>query len=109
MTKYYVIEVTDTAFNPQDAELFSTQSRPFAKIVEISTIPAIYNSSKEECLQGWCGTTQGLCVDAHGVFETLEAAQDFVEKKFPEMSDTNEVGEEFESDYENVVAVYRSF
>jgi hypothetical protein len=107
MTKYYVIEVTNTNFNEKNAELFSSQNRPFSKSVVISTIPALCNSSKEECLQGWCGTTQNICVNAHGVFETLEAAQDFIEKKFPEVSDTDEVGESFESDDENVVAVYQ--
>jgi hypothetical protein len=94
MTKFYVIEKTNT-------------SKKDTKSVVISTIPALHNSSEEECIQGWCGTTQNICVNAHGVFKTLELAQEFIEKKFPEVSDTDEIGEEFESDDEDVVAVYQ--
>jgi len=102
MTKFYVIEESNTAFNDLNAA-------SFFKCVAISTTPALHDSSKEECLQGWCGTTNEICVHAHGFFETFELAKEFVEEKFPKLSDAYENGERFESNDKNVVVLYQSF
>lgn len=60
--KYYLVRVTE--------ELGRRLPR-----YEIYDHPQRTNSSHEERTEGWLGTTCGICVDALGEYDTLEAAQ----------------------------------
>lgn len=78
-----------------------------AHTIEISTAPALTNSSHEECTSGWCGTTSDWSVHAFGAYATLGAARAAVIEIFGEVRDCDGAGDPFESDDETVVAVYK--
>lgn len=46
------------------------------KCVEIRTAPAKTNLSHEPRVQGWCGTSDGISVFAHGEYPTLTDARE---------------------------------
>lgn len=75
--------------------------------IEISTSPAITNSSNEERIEGWCGTTNDWAVYAHGEYATIEEARTAVTEKFGDVRDTDANGDSFESYDEDVVEVYK--
>lgn len=64
---YYVVE-TRYAGTKRDTKHLN------ANKVEVWTVPAVTNSSKEVRLSGWCGTTNDWAIYAHGEFNSLEAA-----------------------------------
>lgn len=96
---YYVIE-TNYAGPNHDQHVDSDR-------IEICSAPAITNSSREERIEGWCGTTNDWAVYAHGEYETIEEARAAIAEKFGEVRDSNPNGESFESWDEDVVEVYR--
>jgi hypothetical protein len=63
---YYLIETRYAGPNP-DRHLN-------CHVFDICVSPAIGNSSGEEVIEGWCGTTNGWSVYAHGQFEYREHA-----------------------------------
>jgi hypothetical protein len=75
--------------------------------IEISTSPAITNSSHEECTEGWCGTTNDWAVYAHGEYATIEEARAAITEKFGEVRDSDANGDRFESYDEDVVETYK--
>lgn len=75
--------------------------------IEISTSPAITNSSHEERTEGWCGTTNDRAVYAHGEYATIEEARAAITEKFGEVRDSDANGDSFESYDEDVVVTYK--
>lgn len=75
--------------------------------IEISTSPAITNSSHEERTEGWCGTTNDWAVYAHGEYVTIEEARAAVTEKFGEVRDSDANGDSFKSCDESVVEIYK--
>jgi hypothetical protein len=73
---YYIIET-----NHVDPGQSQARYRD-ADRIDISTSPAIYNGSGEECIHGWAGTTDGWAVYAHGAYATLDAARAAIAAKF---------------------------
>lgn len=71
---FYIVKTTYTGPNP-DQHLDED-------VIEIQTVPARTNSSGEIKTQGWCGTTNDWCVDAHGEYATLEEAEAAVKEIF---------------------------
>lgn len=71
---YYIVETKYTGPNP-DQHLDQD-------VVEIQTVPARTNSSGEIKTQGWCGTTNDWCVNAHGEYTTLAEAEAAVKEIF---------------------------
>lgn len=71
---FYIVETKYTGPNP-DQHLDQD-------VVEIQTVPARTNSSGEIKTQGWCGTTNDWCVNAHGEYTTLEEAEAAVQEIF---------------------------
>lgn len=71
---FYIVETKYTGPNP-DQHLDQD-------VVEIQTAPARTNSSGEIKTQGWCGTTNDWCVNAHGEYTTLEEAEAAVQEIF---------------------------
>lgn len=96
---YYIIETKYTGPN-QDQYVDADK-------IEITTTPAIGNSSGEECIEGWCGTTDDWAVYAHGEYETLEEARDAIIETFGVVRDSDPDGNSFESFDENVIEVYK--
>lgn len=80
---YYIIETQYVGPN-QDQDQYVDVDR-----VEISTSPAVTNSSREECTEGWCGTTNDWAVYAHGEYATIEEALAAVAEKFGEVRDAD--------------------
>jgi hypothetical protein len=76
-------------------------------LIEISTSPAITNSSHEERTEDWCGTTNDWAVYAHGEYATIEAARAAITTKFGEVRDSDPNGDSFESDDEDVIETYK--
>jgi len=76
--------------------------------IEISTSPAITNSSREARTEGWCGTTNDWAVYAHGEYATIREARAAITDRFGEVrdADADASGEGFESD-ESVVEAYK--
>lgn len=98
---YYIIETIYTGPNwDQDQHVDADR-------IEITTAPAIGNSSREVCIDGWCGTTDDWAVYAHGEYETLEEARDAIIETFGVVRDSDPGGNSFESLDENVVEVYK--
>lgn len=96
---YYVIETNYVGSNQTQDQYVDVDK------IEISTSPAITNSSHEERTEGWCGTTNDWAVFAHGEYATIEEARAAIAEKFGEVRDAN--GDSFESDDENVVETYK--
>ena len=85
---YYVIETNYAGPNhDQHAD---------ADIIEISTAPAITNSSHEVRIEGWCGTTNDWAVYAHGEYASAEEARAAIAEKFGDVRDSDPNGERFE-------------
>ena len=55
--------------------------------IEISTLPATTNMSHEVKTSGWCGTTNGWAVYAHGEYETIEEARNAIKSHFGPIRD----------------------
>lgn len=94
---YYIIETNYVGPN-QDQDQYADADK-----IQISTSPAITNSSHEPRTDGWCGTTNDWAVHAHGEYATLEAARAAVTDIFGEV---REVDMSISVD-EDVVAEYR--
>lgn len=86
----------------QDSDFF----RDFDNI-EISTIPAIANSSKQTCINGWCGATNDISVYAHGVYSTLQEAREAVIDKFGKLRDWEDSVISSEIVEEEIIQKYR--
>ena len=98
---YYVIETKYVGPNrAQDQHVDADK-------IEISTSPAITNSSHEERAEGWCGTTNDWAVYAHGEYASLEEARTAITVKFGEVRDSDANGDSFETDEEDVVETYK--
>lgn len=67
MEKYYIIEQEYVGPNRQD--------HLNDHAVVVSTEPATTNSSHEIRVKGWCGTTNDWSVNAHGEYDSIEAAE----------------------------------
>jgi len=78
-----------------------------ADTIEITTVPAVSNSTGQVRLNGWCGTTNDWSVHAHGSYATLSDAMSAIEDLFNEVRDCNPNGDPFLSDDPTVVHVYR--
>jgi hypothetical protein len=89
---YYIIETNYVGPNQTQDQYVDVDK------IEISTSPAITNSSHEERTEGWCGTTNDWAVYAHGEYATIEEARAAIAEKF---------GDSFESDDEDVVETYK--
>lgn len=98
---FYIIETIYTGPN-QDSEKFVDADR-----IEISKQPAHTNMSNEVRTVGWCGTTNDWSTHAHGEYSTLEEARAAVAATFGEVRSSTPLADEFESDDENVVEVYK--
>jgi len=98
---YYVIETNYVGPN-QAQNQYADIDR-----IEISTSPAITNSSHEERTEGWCGTTNDFAVYAHGEYATIEEARAAITDRFGEVRDSDANGKAFESDDEHVVETYK--
>lgn len=98
---YYIIETKYVGPNQTQDQYVDVD------MIEISTSPAITNSSREERTEGWCGTTNDWAVYAHGEYATIEEARAAMTEKFGEVRDSNANGDSFESNDENVVETYK--
>lgn len=99
---YYIIETKYVGPN-QTQEQYVDVDR-----IEISTSPAITNSSHEVRTEGWCGTTNDWAVYAHGEYATLEEARAAITEKFGDVRDCDTNGDSFESDNADVVETYKA-
>lgn len=79
-----------------------------ADTIQVWTTPARTNSSKEERIEGWCGTTNDWSLHAHGEYPTIEAATAAVMEKFGPVR-THDGGDRFGNPYDDdeVVAVFK--
>lgn len=93
---YYVIETSCVNSNQSDTTT-----------IEICESPAHKNMSGEVCINGWAGTTNNWSVDAHGEYETVEAARASINKQFGEVRDADNNGESFEPNRMDAVEVYK--
>ena len=75
--------------------------------IEISTTPALTNLTDEPRIQGWCGTTLGWDLNAHGQYFTLEEARAAIKDIFGEVRSTDTQGNPFVSDDDSVIEVYK--
>ena len=75
--------------------------------IEISTSPAITNSSHEERIEGWCGTTNDWAIYAHGKYVTIEEARAAIAEKFDDVRDSDANGDSFNSNDEDVIETYK--
>jgi len=98
---YYIIETNYVGPNQTQDQYVDVDK------IEISTSPAITNSSHEERTEGWCGTTNDWAVYAHGEYATIEEARAAITDKFGEVRDSDANGDSFESYDEDVVEVYK--
>lgn len=98
---YYIIETKYVGPNQTQDQYVDVDK------IEISTSPAITNSSHEERTEGWCGTTNDWAVYAHGEYATIEEARAAITDKFGEVRDSDANGNNFESGYEDVVETYK--
>lgn len=96
---FYIIETNYTGPN-------QTQYVDLDKI-EIRTSPAITNCSHESRSDGWCGTTNNSAVYAHGEYITIEEALAALAERFGAVRDSDAYGDSFESDGDDVVAIYK--
>lgn len=98
---YYIIETKYVGPNQTQDEYIDVDT------IEISTSPAITNSSHEERTEGWCGTTNDLAVFAHGEYATIEDARAAIAENFGEVRDSDANGDRFESGDDDVVETYK--
>jgi len=98
---YYIIETNYVGPNRTEHQYVDVDK------IEISTSPAITNSSHEKRTEGWCGTTNDWAVYAHGEYTTIEEARSALAEKFGEVRKSNPDGERFKSDEEDVVETYK--
>lgn len=98
---FYIIETNYVGPNHNEDQYVDVDK------IEISTSPAITNSSREECTEGWCGTTNDWAVYAHGEYATIEKARATISEKFGEVRDSDPNGDSFESYEEDVVETYK--
>lgn len=96
---YYIIE---TKYSGPNRDQY-----PDADVIEIRTSPAITNGTHEERTEGWCGTTGGWAVYAHGAYETIEEARAAIATRFGEVRDSDASGDRFEPDTEAVIETYK--
>jgi hypothetical protein len=78
-----------------------------ADTIEIRKNPPITNSSKEICIEGWCGTTSDWSVYAHGEYPTIEEARKVIANEFGEVRnfDIDDSSSEYEDD--DVIEIYK--
>lgn len=100
-TMYYVIETSYVGPNQKQDRYVD------ASHIDICTAPAVTNSSHEERIDGWCGTTNDWSVHAHGEYETIEAARSAIEEIFGDVRGCDIDGRDFEFDDETVVESYK--
>jgi hypothetical protein len=98
---YYVIETNYVGPNQTQDQYVDVDK------IEISTSPAITNSSHEERNEGWCGTINDWAVYAHGEYAAIEQARAAITEKFGEVRDSDANGDSFESYDEDVVETYK--
>lgn len=98
---YYIIETIYVGPN-QTQDQYVDVDR-----IEISTSPAMTNLSHVERTEGWCGTTNGWFVYAHGAYATIEEARAAIAEKFGDVRNSDADGDSFESDDEDVVETYK--
>lgn len=98
---YYIIETKYVGPNQTQDQYVDVDK------IEISTTPAIGNSSHEVRTEGWCGTTNDWAVYAHGEYATIDEARDAITEQFGEVRDCDANGYFFKSDDENVVETYK--
>lgn len=98
---YYIIETNYVGPNRTQEEYVDVDR------IDISTSPAMTNLSHVERTEGWCGTTNGWSVSAHGAYATIEEARAAIAEKFGDVRSSDTDGDSFESDDENVVETYR--
>lgn len=97
MEKYYIIEQEYVGPNRQEHLNDHT--------VIVSTEPATTNSSHETRIKGWCGTTNDWSVNAHGEYDSIEAAEAAIIEIFGDVRiDDDESGIQDEED--TVVRLY---
>ncbi|MEN1399022.1 hypothetical protein [Pseudomonas aeruginosa] len=98
---YYIIETNYVGPNQAQDRYVDVDK------IEISTSPAITNSSHEERTEGWCGTTNDWAIYAHGEYVTIEEARAAIAEKFGSVRDCDPSGDSFESYDEDVVETYK--
>jgi hypothetical protein len=98
---YYIIETNYVGPNQAQDQYVDADK------IEITTSPAITNSSHEERIDGWCGTTNDWAVYAHGEYASIEEARAAITEKFGEVRDSHTDGNSFESDDDDVVETYK--
>lgn len=98
---FYVIETNYVGPNQGQGRYVDTDK------IEISTSPALTNLSQEERTEGWCGTTNGWAVFAHGAYGTLKEARAAIAAKFGEVRAGDPSGANFEPDNGSVIATYK--
>lgn len=98
---YYIIETNYVGPNRTQDQYVDVDT------IVISTSPAMTNLSHVERTEGWCGTTNGWSVSAHGAYATIEEARAAIAEKFGDVRNCDADGDSFESDDEDVVETYR--
>lgn len=96
---YYIIE---TKYVGPNQDQYVDANR-----IEITTVPAVTNSSRETCLDGWCGTTNDWAIFARGQYDSVDEARAAIAEIFGDVRDRDANGDPFESDEEHVVEIYR--
>jgi len=94
---YYIIETNYVGPNRTQDQYVDVDT------IVISTSPAMTNLSHVERTEGWCGTTNGWSVYAHGEYATIDAARAAIAEKFGDVRN----GDSFESDDDDVVETYK--
>ena len=97
MTEFYVEELRYHGPNADDAAYIDFDR------FEVTTQPTRTNMTREICLDGWLGTSNDVSRYAHGVYDSLAAAEYAVQ---------NLLGDEYRrddepSEFPDVLAVYR--
>jgi len=98
---YYVIETKYVGPNQADNQYADTHN------VEISTSPALTSSSREARLEGWCSTTNGWAVYAHGEYDTIEEARVAITEKFGVVRNSYQDGSKFEPASDDIAETYK--
>lgn len=98
---YYIIETNYVGPNRTHDQYVDVDR------IDISTSPAMTNLSHVERTEGWCGTTNGWSVYAHGEYDTIDAARAAIAEKFGDVRNSNPDGDSFESDDDDVVETYK--
>lgn len=104
MSYYYVVETQYVGPGKDDDKYIDTRT------VDIRREPPRTNVSHEVCAAGWCGTTNGWRVDAHGAYDDLNAAIQVVRDKFGPSRHADRNGTDyryFSRDQDNVIIAYK--